>query len=138
MPTFLSLPTETDVVVLAVPLTPATRGLVDYVTFSSDSLMAHCWSMFRVGRSSTPTRWCAELQSGRLNAALDVTDPEPLPSDHPLWTVAQRADHSPCWRDTSAFARVRSGCCRRNSSGLPQATPLANVVVGSPRAVARR
>jgi phosphoglycerate dehydrogenase-like enzyme len=29
----------------------------------------------------------AELTSGRLRAALDVTDPEPLPPDHPLWTA---------------------------------------------------
>jgi phosphoglycerate dehydrogenase-like enzyme len=29
----------------------------------------------------------AELDSGRLRAALDVTDPEPLPPDHPLWTA---------------------------------------------------
>ena len=29
----------------------------------------------------------AALESGHITAALDVTDPEPLPSDHPLWKV---------------------------------------------------
>jgi phosphoglycerate dehydrogenase-like enzyme len=29
----------------------------------------------------------AELATGRIGAALDVTDPEPLPADHPLWTM---------------------------------------------------
>jgi phosphoglycerate dehydrogenase-like enzyme len=31
------------------------------------------------------TALLAELRTGRLTAALDVTDPEPLPPDHPLW-----------------------------------------------------
>ena len=30
-------------------------------------------------------RLVAELESGRISAALDVVDPEPLPEDHPLW-----------------------------------------------------
>ena len=46
---------------------------------------ARCSSTSRAAASSTPTALLAELNAGRLHAFLDVTDPEPLPADHPLW-----------------------------------------------------
>ena len=46
---------------------------------------ARSWSTSRAARSSTPTRCSPRPQPGRLRAFLDVTDPEPLPADHPLW-----------------------------------------------------
>jgi phosphoglycerate dehydrogenase-like enzyme len=73
-----------DIVVLATPLTEATRGLVDkdFLAAMDDGAM-----LVNVGRGQVVDTGAlvAELQSGRLRAALDVTDPEPLPKDHPLW-----------------------------------------------------
>ena len=75
-----------DVVVLLVPLTAATRGLVD-----ADFLAAMPDGALLVNAARGPvadtSALVAELTSGRLRAALDVTDPEPLPADHPLWEL---------------------------------------------------
>ncbi|WFE64351.1 2-hydroxyacid dehydrogenase [Micromonospora sp. WMMD714] len=75
-----------DVVVLLVPLTDATRGLVD-----ADFLAAMPDGALLVNAARGPVAdtaaLVAELTSGRLRAALDVTDPEPLPADHPLWEL---------------------------------------------------
>lgn len=73
-----------DVVVLACPLTEATRGL-----FGRDLLAAMRDGALLVNVARGPVVDTAallhELQGGRLHAALDVVDPEPLPAAHPLW-----------------------------------------------------
>ena len=77
---------ETDVVVVIVPLTNDTRGMVD-----ADFLAQMPDGALLVNAARGPIvdteALVAELASGRLRAALDVTDPEPLPPGHPLWTV---------------------------------------------------
>ncbi|WIV57187.1 2-hydroxyacid dehydrogenase [Amycolatopsis nalaikhensis] len=75
-----------DIVVLVLPDTPATRGLLgapELAALPDDALVVN------VGRGTAvrTEALLAETASGRLRAALDVTDPEPLPSDHPLWTT---------------------------------------------------
>lgn len=73
-----------DAVVLVVPLTEATRGLVDAAFLARMKDGAALVNAAR-GAVVDTDALLAELQAGRLVAGLDVTDPEPLPADHPLW-----------------------------------------------------
>lgn len=81
-----SLLPEHDVTVLMVPLTPHTRGLVDaefLAAMPDDAILVNVAR----GPVVVTAALVAELAAGRLRAALDVTDPEPLPEGHPLWDV---------------------------------------------------
>lgn len=74
-----------DVVALSLPETPQTIGLMDARRLSK---MKPGAILLNVGRGSAVVTddLLAALRSGRLGgAALDVTNPEPLPPDHPLW-----------------------------------------------------
>jgi phosphoglycerate dehydrogenase-like enzyme len=75
---------EADVVVLLVPLTDETRHLVDaaFLARMKDGALLVNVARGPVVDTDALVAACA---SGRLSAALDVTDPEPLPADHPLW-----------------------------------------------------
>ncbi|MEH1102829.1 2-hydroxyacid dehydrogenase [Micromonospora sp. CPCC 205561] len=77
---------EADVVVLLVPLTEQTRGLVDekFLAAMRDGALLVNAARGPVARTAALV---AELRTGRISAALDVTDPEPLPADHELWTM---------------------------------------------------
>jgi len=77
---------EHDVVVLIVPLTPATTGLVDKAFLAAMRDGALLVNAARGPVASTDAL-TAEAATGRIWMALDVVDPEPLPSDHPLWTM---------------------------------------------------
>jgi phosphoglycerate dehydrogenase-like enzyme len=77
------LPTV-DIAISALPLTDATRGLMGAAALAAMPDGALLVNVGR-GRVVDTEALLAELQAGRLRAALDVTDPEPLPADHPLW-----------------------------------------------------
>ncbi|GGW71350.1 2-hydroxyacid dehydrogenase [Streptomyces griseoloalbus] len=79
-----SLLPEADVVVLSTPLTETTRHLVDAAFLARMKDGALLVNVARGGVVDTKAL-LSELESGRITAALDVTDPEPLPSEHPLW-----------------------------------------------------
>ena len=75
-----------DVVVLIVPVTPETTGMVDaafLAAMKDDALLVNAARGVVVDTDAL----LAELTAGRLRAALDVTDPEPLPEGHPLWSA---------------------------------------------------
>lgn len=77
---------EADVVVLLVPLTKQTRGLVDAAFLAAMRDGALLVNAAR-GPVAQTEALVAELGTGRISAVLDVTDPEPLPTDNPLWTM---------------------------------------------------
>jgi phosphoglycerate dehydrogenase-like enzyme len=75
-----------DIVILILPLTDATRGLVDAAFLSRMKDGALLVNAAR-GPIVDTDALVAEVASGRLRCAVDVVDPEPLPQDHPLWDL---------------------------------------------------
>lgn len=75
-----------DIVIVIVPLTDDTAGLVDADFLAAMPDGALLVNVSRGGVVDTAAL-LAELQQGRLEAAIDVTDPEPLPEGHPLWSA---------------------------------------------------
>ncbi|MFF6999296.1 2-hydroxyacid dehydrogenase [Streptomyces sp. NPDC008313] len=118
---------EADVVVLTTPLTDATRGLVnaDFLARMKDGAL-----LVNVARGPVvdTKALITELESGRITAALDVTDPEPLPREHPLWRAPGVLITPHVGGPTSAFLprakRLLAAQLRRFASG----EPLDNVV----------
>ncbi|GGS10436.1 dehydrogenase [Streptomyces aureoverticillatus] len=119
---------ETDVVILSTPLTPSTRGLVnaDFLARMKDGAL-----LVNVARGPVvdTKALLAELESGRLTAALDVTDPEPLPAGHPLWQAPGVLISPHVGGPTSAFLprakRLLAAQVNRYAAG----EPLGNVVL---------
>lgn len=92
---------KTDYLLVASPLTETTRGLIGAEEF--DTLPAHAY-LVNVGRGpivDTEALVDAIRSNSIDGAGLDVTDPEPLPADHPLWSFGNvtitphNAGHSP-------------------------------------------
>ncbi|MFJ9558864.1 2-hydroxyacid dehydrogenase [Streptomyces fuscichromogenes] len=77
---------QADVVILSVPLTSRTRHLADPDFLASMKDGALLVNVAR-GEVVDTAALLTEVERGRLHAALDVTDPEPLPPGHPLWTA---------------------------------------------------
>jgi phosphoglycerate dehydrogenase-like enzyme len=81
------LAADADFVVNTTPLTPATKGMFDAKFFGAVKPGAFFVNVGR-GQSVVQSELIEALQSGRIaGAGLDVTDPEPLPADSPLWRM---------------------------------------------------
>ncbi len=119
-----------DVVVLTLPMTDETRGLVDaaFLARLPDGALLVNIARGPVVRTED---LLAEVRSGRLRAALDVTDPEPLPADHPLWRAPGVLITPHVGGNSSAFlpraAKFTEEQLRRYVAG----EPLQNVVSGA-------
>jgi len=78
---------QADVTFLIAPHTPQTEGMIGAAELALLPDGALLVNVAR-GRLVDTDALVAELETGRIRAALDVTDPEPLPPDHPLWRQA--------------------------------------------------
>ncbi|GGN75828.1 dehydrogenase [Streptomyces albiflavescens] len=123
-----SLLPEADVVVLSTPLTQSTRGLVnaDFLSRMKDGAL-----LVNVARGPVvdTKALLAELESGRITAALDVTDPEPLPKGHPLWHAPGVLISPHVGGPTSAFLPRAKRLLVDQLNRFVNREPLRNVVL---------
>lgn len=116
-----------DVVVLALPLTDDTRGLVDarfLAALPDDAVVVN----IARGAIVDTDALLAELTSTRLRAFLDVTDPEPLPSDHPLWDAPNLVLTPHVGGGTVGWEHRAYRLVRQQVERLRDGAELANVV----------
>lgn len=120
---------DADVLVLVVPLTQQSRHLVDAALLARMKPGALLVNVGRGGLVDTDALVTA-LQDGRVRAALDVTDPEPLPNGHPLWHAPNVLITAHQGGNTDAtFPRV-AALVRRQLEHLLAGEPLENLVAG--------
>jgi phosphoglycerate dehydrogenase-like enzyme len=120
---------EADVVVLIVPLTSETRGLVDadFLGRMKDGAL-----LVNVARGAVihTDALVTALRAGRIRAALDVTDPEPLPADHPLWSAPGLLISPHVGGASSAMWPRARRLVREQLERFAAGEPLANVMRG--------
>lgn len=116
-----------DVVVLLAPLTEETRCLADAGFLAAMRPGALLVNGGRGGLVDTDAL-VAGLRDGRLRAALDVTEPEPLPDGHPLWASPGLLLTPHQAGDTQRAAQRAADIVRDQLRRLARGEPLHNVV----------
>lgn len=119
-----------DVLVLVVPLTELTHRVVDADLLARLPDGATVVNVAR-GPVVDTEALVAECASGRLRAALDVTDPEPPPSDHPLWTTPGVLITPHVGGATTAMFPRAAALLRRQVEALRDGRPLSNVIAAA-------
>ncbi|WP_020664841.1 2-hydroxyacid dehydrogenase [Amycolatopsis benzoatilytica] len=116
-----------DIVVLVLPDTPQTRGLfgAEQLALLPDSAL-----VVNVGRGTAvdTAALTAEVAAGRLRAALDVVDPEPLPAEHPLWTLDGAIVTPHIAGGSDSFYPRAKRLAERQLAHYAKGEPLENVV----------
>lgn len=121
---------QADVVVLIVPLTEETRGLI-----SERELAAMKQGALLVNAARGPVvetdALIAALRAGKICAALDVTDPEPLPDGHPLWSAPNVLITPHIGGASPQFMRRAMQLAAEQLGRMLRNEPLENIVTGA-------
>lgn len=117
----------TDVLVLITPLTDETERLVDGDLLAALPDGALVVNVAR-GKVIDTDALVAELTSGRLFAGLDVTDPEPLPEGHPLWTTPNTVLTPHVGGNTDLSVPRTVELMRRQVTALAEGRPFENLI----------
>jgi phosphoglycerate dehydrogenase-like enzyme len=118
---------EADVAILIAPHTPQTDRLIgarELVLLPDGALLVNVAR----GKLVDTDALVAELSAGRIRAALDVTDPEPLPAGHPLWQQPGVLISPHVGGASSAFAPRADRLIAAQLTRFAAGEPLANVV----------
>ena len=117
-----------DVVILILPLTKESKHLFDARRLA---LMKDGALLVNVARGPIvdTDALVKELNSGRITAGLDVTDPEPLPKGHPLWSAKGVLISPHVGGNSSAFEKRARRLIESQLNLLAQGKPLNNIIV---------
>ncbi|NUU31631.1 2-hydroxyacid dehydrogenase [Arthrobacter sp. C9C5] len=124
-----SLLPEHDIVVVVVPLSDSTRHLIDDAFLAAMPDGALLVNVAR-GPVADTEALVKHTASGRIRAALDVTDPEPLPQDHALWGTPGVIISPHIGGATSAMRPRMGKLLQRQIELMLADEPPANVVIG--------
>lgn len=133
--TMADLPAELptlDVVVLILPANPHTVGMVNAEFLSQMKDDALLVNVAR-GPIVVTDDLVAELRTGRIRAAVDVTDPEPLPEGHPLWSLDNIIISPHVGGNSSAFEPRMRTLIYTQLEKLVAGQPLDNAVMVGPQ-----
>jgi len=118
-----------DVVILLAPVTAETVGMVDAAFLAAMKDGALLINAAR-GVLVVTDDLVAEVSSGRLAAAMDVTDPEPLPAGHPLWSSPNVLITPHVGASTPYSGMMAMRLVRAQAERYLAGQPLANVITG--------
>jgi len=118
-----------DIVILITPLTSETRHLMNAARLARMKRGALLVNASR-GAVVETAALISALHAGMIRAALDVTDPEPLPPDHPLWRAPNLLITPHIATDTPRFMGRAFEFAARQAQRFARGEPLQNIITG--------
>jgi len=118
-----------DIVILITPLTDETRGMFDLKRMQLMKPGALLVNMAR-GPVVVTSDLIRILKTGHIQAAVDVTDPEPLPNDHPMWEAPNLLISPHVGGNSTAFPGRAKKLIAAQLNRLANGEPITNVVFG--------